>query len=157
MFTEDILKVGATGMGILLSISGAGSLMISLVIASIPDKKRGSLMLLSGLFMGLSLLSFSFSQSWYLSMVFMALYGIGNTGQMTWGVTLIQSYVEPEYRGRVMSVQMMALGFASLGTFVAGFLSDTIGIQWSVGSLSIALVVMCVIMLPVARKLWKLD
>ena len=157
MFTEDILKVSATGMGVLLSISGGGSLLISLVVASIPDKKRGLLMLLSGLVMGLALLSFSFSQSWYLSMVLMVFYGIGHTGQMTWSVTLIQSYVEADYRGRVMSFQMMALGFASLGTFVAGFLSDTIGIQWSVGSLAIALVVMCVIMLPVARKLWKLD
>jgi len=66
MFTEDILKVGATGMGVLLSISGAGSLLISLVMASIPDRKRGLLMLLSGLVMGLALLIFSFSQSWYL-------------------------------------------------------------------------------------------
>jgi MFS family permease len=157
MFTEDILKVGATGMGVLLSISGAGSLLISLVMASIPDKKRGLLMLLSGLVMGLALLIFSFSQSWYLSLVLIAFYGIGHTGHMTWSITLIQSYVEPDYRGRVVSFQMMAFGFASLGTFVAGFLSEAIGIQWSVGSLAIALVIMCLVMLASARTLWKLD
>jgi MFS family permease len=157
MFTEDILKVGATGMGVLLSISGAGSLLISLVMASIPDKKRGLLMLLSGLVMGLALVSFSFSQSWYPSMIFIAFYGIGHTGHMTWSITLIQSYVEPDYRGRVVSFQMMAFGFASLGTFFAGFLSEAIGIQWSVGVLAIALILMCFIMLTAARKLRKLD
>jgi MFS family permease len=157
MFTEDILKVGATGMGVLLSISGAGSLLVSLVMASIPDKKRGLLMLLSGLVMGLALLSFSFSQSWYLSLVFIAFYGIGHTGHMTWSVTLIQSYVEPDYRGRVVSFQMMAFGFASLGTFIAGFLSEAIGIQWSVGGMATALIIMCLVMLASARTLWKLD
>lgn len=157
MFTEDILKVGATGMGVLLSISGAGSLLVSLVMASIADRKRGLLMLLSGLVMGLALLSFSFSQSWYLSLVLMAFYGIGHTGHMTWSITLIQSYVEPDYRGRVVSFQMMAFGFASLGTFLAGFLSEAIGIQWSVGGLAIALLIVCLIMLASARTLWKLD
>jgi len=157
MFTEDILNVGATGMGVLLSVSGAGSLLVSLGMASMRDRKRGLLMLLSGLIMGLALLSFSFSQWWYLSLVFFAFYGVGHTGHMTLSVTLIQSYVEPNYRGRVVSFQMMAFGFASLGTFLTGFLSEAIGIQWSVGGLAIALILVCFIMLTSARKLWKLD
>jgi MFS family permease len=157
IFTEDILNIGATGMGIMLSISGLGSLLASLLMALMPNRKRGILMVLSGLIMGLALVSFSFSQRLYLSLAVVAFYGIGHTGQMTLSVTLIQSYVEPNYRGRVVSFQMMAFGLASLGTFFAGFLSEAIGIQWSVGGLAIALIIMCLIMLTSARKLLKLD
>lgn len=157
MFTEDILKVGATGMGVLLSVSGAGSLLVSLIMASMPDRKRGLLMLLSGLIMALALVSFSFSQWWYPSLVLIAFYGIGHTGQMTLSIILIQSYVEANYRGRVVSFQMMAFGFASLGTFFTGFLSEAIGIQWSVGGLAIALLLMCLIVLTLAPELRKLD
>lgn len=157
MFTEDILKVSATGMGVLLSVSGAGSLVVSLVIASMPGKKRGLLMLLGGLTMGLALVIFSFSQWWYPSLVVIAFYGVGYTAQMTLSIILIQSYVEPNYRGRVVSFQMMAFGFASLGTFLAGFLSEAIGIQWSVGALATVLILMCLMMLTFAPKIRKLD
>jgi len=157
IFTEDILKVSATELGVLLSVSGAGSLLVSLVLASMPNKKRGLLMMISSLIMGLALVSFSFSQWWYPSLIIIAFYGVGNTGQMTLGVTLIQSYVEANYRGRVVSVQMMAFGFASLGTFFAGFLSEAIGIQWSIGGLAIALIIMCFTMLAFTRELRELD
>jgi len=157
IFTEDILKVGATGLGVLMSVTGAGSLLISLVMASMPDRKRGLMMVLSGLIMALALVSFSFSQWWYPSLVLMAFYGIGHTGQMTLSTILIQSYVEANYRGRVVSLQMMAFGFASFGTFLAGFLSDAIGIQWSIGGMAIALVIVCFIMLFLAPDLRKLD
>jgi MFS family permease len=83
MFTEDILNVGATGLGILMSVSGAGSLLVSLGIASMPNRKRGLLMLLSGLILGLALVSFSFSHWWYPSLVLIAFYGVGHTGYMT--------------------------------------------------------------------------
>ncbi|MFC1909613.1 MFS transporter, partial [Chloroflexota bacterium] len=45
MFTEDILKVGATGMGILMSVSGIGAIVGSLILASLPNRKRGLMML----------------------------------------------------------------------------------------------------------------
>lgn len=36
LFTDNILKVGATGMGILMSVSGAGALAGSLILAFLP-------------------------------------------------------------------------------------------------------------------------
>jgi len=44
IFTENILKVGAKGMGILISNSGIGAIVGSLVLASLPNKKRGLLL-----------------------------------------------------------------------------------------------------------------
>ena len=92
-----------------------------------------------------------------LALVLIAFYGVGHTGQMTLSTILIQSYVEANYRGRVVSLQMMAFGFASVGTFFAGFLSDAIGIQWSVGGMAIALILASLIMLIFTPELRRLD
>ena len=48
-FTDDILEVGATGLGILMTVSGAGAVLGSLVLASLPNRRRGVLLLLSSL------------------------------------------------------------------------------------------------------------
>ena len=115
------------------------------------------MLLLSGLIMSLALLGFSFSQWWYPSMVLIAFYGLGHTGNITLGITLIQQYVDASYRGRVMSFQMMAFGFASLGTFIAGILSESIGVQWSIGGLAITLIFISIMALTFVPRLRRLE
>jgi MFS family permease len=157
MITEDILKVGATGMGLLLSISGLGAILGSLVLASLPSRKRGGMMLLSSLIMGLALTGFAFSHWWYPSLVIAVFIGLGQTGVMTLGNTLVQYYADADYRGRVMSFHMMGIGFASLGTFFAGILSESVGVQWSIGGLAMILALVSIVGLLFIPRLRKLD
>jgi len=157
MFTEDILKVGASGLGILMAVSGIGSIVVSFVLASMSNKKRGIMMLFSGLILSLAMIAFSFTTEWYLSLVLVVFIGLGQTGQMAIGFVLIQYYVDPSYRGRVMSFMMLGFGLASLGTFFGGILAETMGIQWSIGGLSMALAVVTVLMLIFSPRLRKLD
>ncbi|MFC1932330.1 MFS transporter [Chloroflexota bacterium] len=157
IFADDILKVGATGMGVLISVSGAGAVIGSLILASLPDKKRGVILLVSSLILGLALAGFSFSSSWPLSLVLMVFVGLGQTGRMTLGNTMIQYYVDDEYRGRVMSFYMMEFGLMSLGVFAAGLLAETIGVQWSVGGFAIVLAFLCILTLIFVPRLRKLD
>ncbi|OGO33114.1 MAG: hypothetical protein A2Z29_02040 [Chloroflexi bacterium RBG_16_56_11] len=157
MFTEGILKVGATEMGLLISVSGAGAIIGSLVLASLANKRRGVIMLLSGLVMSLALLVFAFSQWWYLSLFIIMLVGMGNTGQMALGNSLIQYYTDATYRGRVMSFFMMGFGFGSLGAFFAGILAQAYGVQWAVGGMAFVLVIITLWVLAFARPLRKLD
>jgi MFS family permease len=157
MFTEDILKVGATGMGLLMSVSGFGAILGSLVLASLPSRKRGVMMLFSGLIAGLALMGFSFSRWWHASLMIVAFVGMGQAGHMTTGNTLIQYYAEPDYRGRVMSFMMMGIGFSSLGTFFAGILAEAVGVQWSIGGLAMALVLVSIMMLTFTTRLRRLD
>ena len=157
MFTEDILMVGASGLGILMAISGIGSIVVSFVLASMSNKNRGIMMLFSGLILSLALIAFSFTSEWYLSLALSVFIGLGQTGQTAIGFTLIQYYVNPDYRGRVMSFMMLGFGLASLGTVFGGLLAETMGIQWSIGGLSIALAIVCVAMLSFSSQLRKLD
>jgi MFS family permease len=157
IFTEDILMVGPTGYGILLSISGAGAILGSLVLASLPNRRRGMLLLLGCLVLASALIGFSFSTSWLLSIVLIVVVGLGQAARMTLGNTLVQYYVDDDYRGRVMSIYTMNFGFTSLGTFVAGLMADTsIGVEWTVGGFAMVLVVITVIVaisFPRIRKL----
>ena len=157
MFTEGILDVGATGMGVLISCSGIGAILVALIIASMGSRKRGLLMLYSGLMISLALVVFAFSRSWVLWLVMMAFIGMGNTGVMALGNSLVQHYVEAGYRGRVMSFFALSFGFGALGSFFAGILAEGVGANWAVGSLAAAFVIITVALLLTSRPLRKLD
>ncbi|MFC2010468.1 MFS transporter [Chloroflexota bacterium] len=157
VFTEDILGVGATGMGVLISISGAGAMASSLVLASLPNKKRGLMLLVGSLVLGLALVGFSFSSSWYLSMALIVFVGVGQASRMTLGNTLIQYYVEDDYRGRVMSVYMMEFGLTSFGSFTAGLLAEAVGVQWALGGFALTLVCVSFLALVFIPRIRRLD
>jgi len=56
-----------------------------------------------------------------------------------------------------MSFMMMGLGFSSLGTFFAGILAESIGIQWAIGGLAVLLVVASGALLTLTPRLRKLE
>jgi MFS family permease len=157
MFTEDVLKVGSTGLGILMAVSGVGAIFVSFVLASMPNKKRGLLMLFSGLILSLALVAFSFTDQWYLSLVLAVFIGLGQTGQTAVGFTLIQFYVAPAYRGRALSFMMLGFGLSSLGTVFGGIMADALGIPWSIGGLAIALGALSLAMITFSPRLRRLD
>ena len=157
IFTDEILKVGATGMGVLMSVSGIGAMVGSLALASLPNKKRGLMLLVSCLILGMALIGFAFSNSWYLSLGMIIFVGLGSTGRMTLGNTLIQYYVDSEYRGRVMSIYMMEFGLTSFGTFAAGLMAEAWGVQWVVGGFAMVLVLLSISALFFIPRIRKLD
>jgi MFS family permease len=157
IFTEDILQVGATELGILQGVSAGGAIIGGLIIASMPsNRNRGALVLLSGLILGSALVVFSFSSSWSLSLAMMVVVGLGQAGRMTLPVALLQYYTRSEYRARVMSFYGVEFGLSSLGTFFAAAMAEGIGVEWSVGGLAIILVIGVVLaffLIPLLRKL----
>jgi MFS family permease len=157
IFCVDILKVGATGMGTLLSVSGVGAVVGSLVLASLPNRKRGLMFIGSSLLLSLALTAFSFSASWNASLALIVFVGLGQSGQMTLAGTLIQYYVDPVYLGRVMSILMMQFGLISFSTFAAGLLAEAVGVQWAVGGFAMGLVLLSVLVLAFVPRLRNLD
>jgi len=156
VFAKDILKVGVSGQGILMSVAGIGAFTASLVLASLPSKKRGITLLLANFLLGMALVVFAFSVSWPLSIGMMLVVGMGLTGNNTAGAALLQSYTGPEYLGRVMSIMSMSFGLSGLGTFFAGMLAESVSAQWAIGGLAATLVVIMLgvfLLLPRIRKL----
>ena len=158
MFAEpEILNISATGLGILMMVSGIGAIIGSLILASLTNRRRGLILISAVLLMSLTLVGFSFSAWLPLSMVFIFFIGMGSTVQMALGNSLIQYYVDATYRGRVMSFFMLCFGLSSLGAFFAGILAEGVGVQWAVGSLAILLVVMTGFVLTMVPRIRKLD
>jgi MFS family permease len=157
VFADDILKVGATGMGLLMSLSGIGAMTGSLIVASLPNRRRGAILLFSSLLLGVALASFAFSRSMPLSLGIMVFVGLGQSGRQTLGSILLQSYSEEAYLGRVMSVNMMDMGLSSLGTFFAGILADDIGAPWAIGGMAGLLTVTSILALGFVPRLRKLN
>jgi len=157
IFTEDILMVGAAGLGILMSVSGVGAIIGSLVLASLPNKKRGLMFLAGSLILSLALVGFSFSGSWHLSLALIVIVGLGDTARMTLGTTLLQYYTEEEYQGRVMSIFVMQFGLMGFGAFGAGLLTEVVGVQWAVGGLAAVLVPVTLLVIAFAPRLRRLD
>jgi MFS family permease len=157
VFIEDILHVGASEMGVLMSASGIGAIIGSLVLASLPNKNRGLLFIISSLCSGIALVGFAFSSSWYLSLLLLAFVGLGQSGRLALGNTLIQYYSKAEYRGRVMSILMMEIGLMSLGAFGAALLTETIGVQSAIGGFAFLLAFVSVLTLAFVPRLRRLD
>ena len=122
-----------------------------------PNKKRGLLLLSSGIVVGAALLVFAFSRSWPLSLAFIVFVGLGQTLRGTIGSALLQSYTEPAYMGRVMSILMMQWGVMSLVTFGAGVVAQFVHVQWVIGTLSVALLIISLLAFFLYPKIRKLD
>lgn len=137
-----ILSLGESSarQGLLISISGVGAFTGSLAVASMTDKRRGLILLLSLITVGGALIVFSVTSSYLLALLFFIPLGLGQAGRMALSNTLLQAYTDDAYRGRVMSVYMMEWGITFVGVFFVGVLADYTGVQWAIGGSAALLV-----------------
>lgn len=138
-YVDEVLGKGAAEQGILVGISGFGAMLGSLVIASLPPRQRGPMLVGVASIMAVTLIAFSMNTNYILMMPIMLLLGVSSAMRLSLGQVLIQTYSEDEYRGRVVSVWMMQYSVVSLGTFGVGFLSEWFGPQRAIGGMAIAL------------------
>ena len=150
-FVDDVLDGGALEVGTLLSISGIGSLAGSLLIASLPNRRRALVMMLASLVMGVALLAFSASTMFWVSAFFFTVVGFGQTARFAVSSVLIQAYTADGYRGRVSSVYTLSWGLTSFGTFAVGILADEAGAQVAFGSTAIGVLIVALALMRWTR------
>jgi MFS family permease len=129
IFADQILHGGPSGMGLLLGASGVGALAGALTLAARTSVRGlGRWIAISAVGLGASLVLFSLSRSFMLSILLLIPVGFFMMVEMGSTNTLIQAMVPDQYRGRVMAVySMMFMGMAPLGALLAGTLSGFIG------------------------------
>ena len=77
---------------------------------------------------GAGLIAFSFSRTYWLSLALMGVTGFGMMQQFAASSTVIQTLVDDDKRGRVMSYWTMAyMGASPFGSLLAGSLAPVIG------------------------------
>jgi MFS family permease len=134
IFADEILGGGPQTLGFLMTASGVGALSGALWLATRKSVVGlGRVILVNTIVFGAGLSGFALSRWLWVSLVFMAISGFGMMVQMASTNTVIQTIVDEEKRGRVMSFYTMAfLGTAPFGSLFAGWLSARLGPQHTV-------------------------
>jgi MFS family permease len=136
VFARDILQVGATGQGLLLTAMGVGAVCSAVLIASAGDRlPRGMLMLVSVMLYGFFTVMFAVSPWFWPSMILMVIIGLCHVHSHALVQTVIQSYSPTEFRGRTMAIFHMSQVVLTIGAMLFGALSSLVGAQWAVASM----------------------
>jgi len=138
VYARDVLHIGATGLGILMSCAGVGAFIGAISLAVRGDfERKGVFLGIAGIIFSAALLVFFLSTHVWLSYATLFLIGWGAISQMATANTLIQLTTPDRLRGRVMSsFTLVFLGMTTLGNFALGSLAQYIGtkIALSIGA-----------------------
>lgn len=134
IFADKILHGGARGLGILMGATGVGALLGALTLAFRQGVKGlGRWVAWCSAGFGASLIVFSISHRFWISVILLLPVGYTIMLQMACSNTLIQVMVPDALRGRVMAVySMMFMGMAPIGALLGGALADRLGAQLTV-------------------------
>jgi MFS family permease len=129
IFAADILQGGPYALGFLSAASGVGALIGALYLASRRSVLGlGNAIVVSTLIFGIGLVGFACSTVLWLSLLLMLLTGFGMMVGMAASNTILQTIVDEDKRGRVMSYFGMAfMGMTPFGSLFAGTLAGWIG------------------------------
>ncbi|RKY33317.1 MAG: MFS transporter [Candidatus Omnitrophota bacterium] len=131
VFADNILKVGISGLGYLMSFSGVGAVVGALILAGLGDFKfKGKLLGISMVIFAFSLILLSLSRNYAFSFISLAFIGASSVTAVSLINTILQGIVTDEIRGRVMSVFMFTFaGFMPFGNLLAGSLAQVFGVS----------------------------
>ncbi len=134
IFAKDIFKGGPQTLGMLVSMAGVGALIGTFYLAS-QRKLKNIIRIIANTstIFGIGLILFSFSSNFWFSNIVILICGFGMMVQMASCNTLLQSIVEDDKRGRVMSFYTMAfIGTIPFGSLLAGGLAHKIGAPFTI-------------------------
>jgi MFS family permease len=112
-----------------MTASGCGALLGALYLAGRRSiAGLGQVIPAAGVVFGLGLMAFAYSRVLWLSVLLLVVAGFGSMVQIASSNTLLQTIVDDNKRGRVMSFFLMAyFGTTPFGSLIAGSLSDRYG------------------------------
>lgn len=150
VYARDVFHGDAQTLGWLMSSSGVGAVIAALYLGGRKSVRGlGNVITLGGMVLGLSLVGFASSRWLPLSMLCLLLAGLGGVLLMASSNTLIQTLVEDDKRGRVMSLFTTAFtSTAPLGNLAAGAVAGRIG----AGITLVVSGVVCIIIVAVFHR-----
>ena len=157
LFARYILDVGPAGYGMLTAMAGFGALAAGLWVVTLGNfRRRGRLVVWSGLAWPASLLLFALSTWYYLSLALVFVAGL--TQAIAWTViaTLILSNTAQPMRGRVMGLRAGVVISLPLGNFLAGAAAERFGAALAQGAYAASAIVIMlgiVLLVPSVHKL----
>lgn len=129
IFATNILKGGADTLGFLMAATGLGALVAAVYLGSRSTiLGLGRIISIAPAVFGVALIVFAQSQMLWLSLLAMFVMGGSLILQSTSSNTILQTIVDEDKRGRVMSLYAIAfISMVTFGNLLAGGLASRIG------------------------------
>ena len=145
VFANEILHVGAEGLGIMRATSSLGAVLVMLAMARIsPMGRPWRNLLIAVTGFGLSIICFALSRNFYLSLLFLFTEGGFDSISVLIRGTIMQLLTPDHMRGRVSAVNQMFIGSSNeIGAFESGTAANIMGTVPSVlfgGSMTLLIV-----------------
>lgn len=129
VFAEDILKVGAEGLGFLRAAPSIGALLTMAYMTKHPPTHnawRNMLLAVAGF--GVATIVFSLSTNFYLSLLMLGLTGAFDSVSVIIRQTILQIFPPDHMRGRVAAVNGIFISSSNeIGAFESGLLARLLG------------------------------
>ncbi|HUV69953.1 MAG TPA: MFS transporter [Terracidiphilus sp.] len=145
IFASDILRTGPRGLGLLRAAPAAGAVIMSLLMARFPFRRRTGLRLfVSVAVFGAATIIFGLSRHLGLSLAALFVAGAADSISVIIRGSLLQLATPPEMRGRVSAVNSLFIGASNeLGEFESGLTAQWWGavratVYGGIGALAIA-------------------
>ena len=153
----DVYQKDSTGLGMLSSMLGIGALIGNFIVASLPRKKRGLLLVSLAFVSGSALLGISLLPFFIVGLVLLLIQGFGSGSQYPILQILVMEKVDEHYRGRAMGFIMMIWGLMPLAVFPTGVAVDIWGPPRVIAVLGIGLLVSGSIIMLTQKRLRDMD
>jgi MFS family permease len=129
VFARDVLHGGPHTFGFLVASSGIGAFVGTMYLASRKSViGLGRLSAVSCALFGFGVAGFALSATLWISLCFLLVAGFGAMVQVASGNTILQTIVDDDKRGRVMSFFTMSfMGMTPFGSLFAGAIAGRIG------------------------------
>jgi len=129
IFAKDILGGGPSTFGFLMASAGVGAILATVYLASRKNVLGfGKIIVIASSLFAAGLIMFSISRVLWLSLLLLAMCGFGFMAHTAASNSILQTIVDDDKRGRVMSFYTMAfMGMSPIGSLVSGALAKIIG------------------------------
>ena len=157
VFARDIFHGGPNTLGFLTGMSGFGALIGAVYLAA-RKSVRGLARIIAwtAVLFGAMIILFSFMRSFGLAMPVILVSGFGIMVNMAACNTILQTIVDEDKRGRIMSFYTMAfMGTMPFGSLLAGILASRIGAPYTLligGTCCVGVAFIFMSKLPLIRR-----
>ncbi|MDA1256763.1 MAG: MFS transporter [Chloroflexi bacterium] len=140
---DDVLGVGAVGLGVLTAMAAVGGLAGSILITAMSEYRHKGFLALGIIFVyGIGLLLLGNSGVFPLSLLIVTAVGMmaSSFDALQW--TMLQANVPDDMRGRAMGGWIFAIGFGWVGSLELGLIAEIYSVSWALSVNGIVLLVL---------------
>ena len=131
-------------VGVLMSASALGAVIVALLIARHADGPRAmQLMVASGAVFGVAVVALGGAPTFWTAFLVVGVIGAGATGYQSLSNTLALSLSDEGHRGRVQSLLMLSFAGFGIAALPLGLLAEVIGLRLAIGLMGVVATCAC--------------